>query len=194
MVNFVEESGCLFDMKTLALMATASFCGGVRHKRYSGQQDSAPKKIKCMKNIVGFLLVSFLFISCQPKIKPEDISKINGYWEIEKVVFDQGEDKEYGSNESYDYFQIDKDNTGFRKKVMPQLDGTFMVNDTYENVKIRFEDDKAFLDYTTPYAKWSEELIAVSDKELVLMNAEKKEYHYKKAGALNILEDGKKTK
>jgi hypothetical protein len=44
MVNFVEESGCLFDMKTLALMVTASFCGGVRHKRYSGQQDSAPKK------------------------------------------------------------------------------------------------------------------------------------------------------
>jgi hypothetical protein len=147
-----------------------------------------------MKNILKIVFLSFLFISCQPKIQPEDISKINGYWEIEKVVFDQGKDKEYGSNESYDYFKIDKDNIGFRKKVMPQLDGTFMVNDTYENVKIRFEDDKAFLDYTTPYAKWSEELIAVSDKELVLINAEKKEYHYKKAGALNILEDGKKTK
>jgi len=25
-------------------MGTASFCGGVRHKRYSGQQDLAPKK------------------------------------------------------------------------------------------------------------------------------------------------------
>jgi phage anti-repressor protein len=147
-----------------------------------------------MKNIVGFLFVSFLFISCQQKIKPEDISKINGYWEIEKVVFDQGDDKEYGLNESYDYFQIDQNNKGFRKKVMPQLDGTFLVNDTYENVKIRFKDDKAFIDYATPYAKWSEELIAVSDKELVLKNAEKKEYHYKKAGSLNILGDGKKTK
>lgn len=147
-----------------------------------------------MKNIVQFLFVSLFFISCQQKIKPEDIPKINGYWEIEKVVFDQGEDKVYGINESYDYFQIDKDNNGFRKKVMPQLDGTFIVNDTYENVKIRFEDDKAFLDYVTPYAKWSEELIAVSNKELVLKNAEKKEYHYKKAQPLNILGDGKKTK
>ena len=42
-----------------------------------------------MKNIVGFLFVSFLFVACQQKIKPEDIVKINGYWEIEKVVFDQ---------------------------------------------------------------------------------------------------------
>jgi len=147
-----------------------------------------------MKKIVGFLFVSFFFISCQQKIQPEDISKINGYWEIEKVVFNQGDDKQYGINESYDYFQIDKNNAGFRKKVMPQLDGSFLVNDTYENVKIRFEDDKAFLDYSTPYAKWSEELIAVTDKELVLINTEKKEYHYKKAESINILGDGKKTK
>jgi hypothetical protein len=33
-------------MKTnaLALMETASFCAGVRHKRYSGQQEIAPEK------------------------------------------------------------------------------------------------------------------------------------------------------
>jgi hypothetical protein len=157
-------------------------------------RNQLQKKIKCMKNIVGFLLVSFLFISCQQKIKPEDVSKINGYWEIEKVVFDQGDDKEYVGNESYDYFEIGKNNSGFRKKVMPQLDGTFIVNDTYEKVSVRFEGGKAFLDYATPYAKWSEELIAVSDKELVLINTEKKEYHYKKAESINILGDGKKTK
>ncbi len=147
-----------------------------------------------MKNTFGILFLSLLFISCQQKIKPEDISKINGYWEIEKVVFDQSDDKEYGINESYDFFQINKSNTGFRKKVMPQLDGSFLVNDTYENIKIRFKDDKTFIYYSTPYAKWSEELIAVTDKELVLINAEKKEYHYKKAGPINILDDGKKTK
>ena len=147
-----------------------------------------------MKNTFKILFLSFLFVACQQKIKPEDISKINGYWEIEKVVFDQGKDKEYGINESYDYFQIDKNNKGFRKKVMPQLDGTFIVNDSQEDVKIRFQEDKVFFDYVTPYAKWSEELIAVSDKELVFKNTEKKEYHYKKAEPLNILGDGEKTK
>jgi hypothetical protein len=147
-----------------------------------------------MKNTLVILFVSFLFISCQQKVKPEDISKINGYWEIEKVVFDEGKDKNYTVNESYDYFQVGKNNIGFRKKVMPQLDGTFLVNDTQENVKVRFENDKAFLDYTTPYAKWSEELIAISNDKLVFKNAENKEYHYKKAAPINLESDGKKTK
>ena len=147
-----------------------------------------------MKNTLAILFVSFLFISCQQKITPSDVSKINGYWEIEKVVFDEGKDKNYTINESYDYFEIGKSNTGFRKKVMPQLDGTFLVNDTQETVKVRFENDKAFLDYTTPYAKWSEELIAISNDKLVFKNAENKEYHYKKAAPINLENDGKKTK
>lgn len=146
-----------------------------------------------MKNIFSILFLSLLFISCQQKIKPEDISKINGYWEIEKVVFDQGKDKEYGINESYDYFEIGKDKKGFRKKVMPQLDGTFVVNNTYENARVRFKNGKVYIDYSTPYAKWSEELIFISDNELVFRNDEKKEYHYKKAESINILGDGKKA-
>lgn len=147
-----------------------------------------------MKNTFRILIVSLFFVACQQKIEPTDISKINGYWEIEKVVFDQGKDKKYGMNESYDYFQIDKNNKGFRKKVMPQLDGTFLVNDAFENVTVRFEDNKVFLDYKTPYAKWSEELISISKDKLVFKNTQKKEYHYKKAGPINILGDGKKVK
>lgn len=147
-----------------------------------------------MKKIVGFLIVSFLFVSCQQEIKSEDISKINGYWEIEKVVFEDGEDKNYKINQSYDYFEIGKNNSGFRKKVMPQLDGSFIVNDTQESVKIRFEKDKVFLDYVTSYAKWSEELIEITDDKMVFVNDEKKQYHYKKATSINILGDGKKTK
>lgn len=147
-----------------------------------------------MKNIVRILVLSLLFVGCKQKIEPTDIAHINGYWEIEKVVFDKGEDKDYKMNESYDFFEIDKDNKGIRKKVMPQLNGTFLVNDAYENVNVRFKDGKAFLDYSTPYAKWSEELVALSDKELVVRNEEKKEYHYKKAGPINLTSDGEKTK
>jgi hypothetical protein len=147
-----------------------------------------------MKIFIKNLFVSLLFISCQQKIVPSDIAKINGYWEIEKVVFSEGKDKDYTINESYDFFQIDSKNNGFRKKVMPQLDGTFIVNDTYESLKVRFADDKVFLDYVTPYAKWSEELISVSKDKIVFKNAEKTEYNYKKAGAINIMSDDKKVK
>ena len=147
-----------------------------------------------MKNTFKILLLSLFFVGCQQKIQPTDIAKLNGYWEIEKVVFDKGEDKDYKMNESYDYFEIAKGNKGIRKKVMPQLDGSFLTNDSYEDVAVRFKDDKAFLDYSTPYAKWSEEIITLSDKELVLKNAEKKEYHYKKAGPINLTGDGEKIK
>jgi hypothetical protein len=133
-------------------------------------------------------------MGCQQEITTADIVNINGYWEIEKVVFDKGEDKDYKMNQIYDYFKVDKNNIGFRKKVMPQLDGTFMVNDTYEKVLIRFAEDKAFVDYSTPYMKWSEEIIAVSAEELVLLNKEKTVYYYKKATPINLLGDGKETK
>ena len=89
---------------------------------------------------------------------------------------------------------MDTNNKGIRKKVMPQLDGTFLVNDAYENVTVRFKDDKTYIDYSTPFTKWSEELITLKDDELVLLNAEKKEYHYKKTGPINLLGDGKKVK
>jgi hypothetical protein len=147
-----------------------------------------------MKNTFRILVLSLFFVGCQQKIEPADIAKINGYWEIEKVVFDEGKDKDYKMNESYDYFDISTNNKGTRKKVMPQLDGSFLVNDTYENVGVRFKDDKVFLDYSTPYAKWSEELITISDTEFVVRNEEKKEYHYKKTGPINLTGDGEKTK
>lgn len=147
-----------------------------------------------MKNLITIVLLSVLFTSCKQQIKHADIAKINGYWEIEKVVFDEGEDKEYGANQNYDYFQIESNNKGIRKKVAPQLDGTFLVNDTYENVSVRFQDEKVYLDYSTPYMKYSEEVIELTADKLVITNAQKKEYHYKKATAINILGDGKKTK
>jgi hypothetical protein len=147
-----------------------------------------------MKKVFGILLIALLFVGCKQKITSVDVAKINGYWEIEKVVLEDGKEKQYGMNESFDYFRIDKNNLGIRKKVMPQLDGTFLVNETFENVKIRFADNQFFLDYSTPYMKWSEEILALTDAELVVLNAEKKEYHYKKTGPINLESYGKKTK
>ena len=146
-----------------------------------------------MRNGFIVLFLSVLFISCKQDIKPADISKLNGYWEIEKVVFDKGEQKDYKMNETFDFFQI-KNNKGVRTKVMPQFDGTFLTTNTFENVTVRFAQDKAFLDYKTDYTKWSEEIILLSDDKLVVKNPQKIEYHYKKTGPVNLLNDGEKTK
>ncbi|GAA3750633.1 MULTISPECIES: lipocalin family protein [Flavobacterium] len=146
-----------------------------------------------MKNTFIVLFCSLLFVSCKQEVKPADIAKLNGYWEIEKVIFEKGEEKEYKMNETFDFFQI-KNNKGVRTKVMPQFDGTFLTTDTFENVSVRFAGEQVFLDYKTKYAKWSEEIISLSDDELVVKNSQKIEYHYKKAGPVNLLNDGEKTK
>jgi hypothetical protein len=67
-----------------------------------------------MKYTIRILVLSLFFVSCQQKIEPSDVAKLNGYWEIEKV-FDKGEDKDYSINVSYDYFEIGKNKKGFGK-------------------------------------------------------------------------------
>jgi hypothetical protein len=77
---------------------------------------------------------------------------------------------------------------------MPQLDGTFVVNDTYENVKVRFVDDKVYFDYSTEFAQWTEELVVLEKDKLTFRNAENKEYFYKRATPIKIEGNGQKTK
>jgi hypothetical protein len=146
-----------------------------------------------MKKTVCIIVAFLALVSCSQKVVQADLAKINGYWEVEKVVFDSIDDKEYRMNEVYDYFKI-VNNKGIRKKVMPQLDGTFLVNDVEEKVAVRYEDNRVFIDYTTPYMKWSEEIMVLTNEELVLLNKDKTEYHYKRATAINLMGDGKEIK
>lgn len=137
-----------------------------------------------MKKITALFSLVVLF-ACQSKVKPEDISKINGYWEIEKVILADGSEKEYKINPTYDYIEI-ANNKGFRKKVTPQLTGKYLVDNLSEKIEVKNEEDKVYLNYTTPYVKFKEELKSISDKEMVLVNEADCEYHYKKAELLNL--------
>lgn len=145
-----------------------------------------------MRKIVLLLFISLFATACKKDISASDIAKINGYWEIEKVIFPDGNKKDYKVNETFDYFEI-KENKGFRKKVSPQLDGTFLVNDAFEQVKILNLNGKYLLQYSTSFSKWQEELLEISDQELVMVNDSKNEYHYKRAAPINILGNGQKT-
>ena len=145
-----------------------------------------------MKNTV-ILFFFFVLSSCHQKITQQDVAKINGYWEIEKVNLPDGTEKKYTINETYDYFEI-KGNTGFRKKVNPQLNGRFLVTNQSEKVTLLFEKDQTFLVYSTPFTKWKEEIKSLEDKKMVLINSTNMEYTYKKTGPINLIENGKKTK
>ncbi len=118
--------------------------------------------------------------SCN-KVSKENAQKLNGYWEIEKVVLEDGSEKEYKINTNYDFFQINADYKGFRKKVSPQFNGKFLTDDSSEAVEVVEKDGKIFLKYKTDYASWQEELKSVSDEKMLIVNQQNIEYHYKKA-------------
>lgn len=131
-----------------------------------------------MKKIVGFLVLVIL-MSCKQTITDADLQHLNGYWEIEKVILPNGEKKEYKVNETIDFFKITKSN-GFRTKVMPQIDGTYLTNDINESVNVVIKDGAASIHYKTTYASWHEDIIALTKDQFVVRNQQDLEYHYKR--------------
>lgn len=129
----------------------------------------------CLKILVLFLILT----SCKQQINAVDIAKLNGYWEIEKVVLPDDGNKDYKINETVDFFTI-KNNEGFRHKVTPQFNGKYLVNEFAERVKIVVNDDKTFIEYSTDFAKWKDELVSISDTELVVKNDADIQYQYKR--------------
>lgn len=138
-----------------------------------------------MRRIAVLLFVSLAAFSCGNSVSDEDLAKLNGYWEIEEAVMADGNKKEYTVNATIDYFEL-KGGKGFRKKVMPQFDGTYRVNDLSEKIAIVKEGGKTYISYTTEYAKWKEELLELDDEELVVKNQHDIEYHYKKPQPFSI--------
>ena len=131
-----------------------------------------------MKKIILFLVFGAL-VSCKQSIAEADLQNLNGYWEIEKVMLPDGEKKEYKINETVDFFKV-ANNKGFRKKVMPQVDGTYLTNDISENLEVTVKEGNATIKYTTEFANWEETIIELTAEKLVLKNKQELEYHYKR--------------
>ena len=137
-----------------------------------------------MKKIILFLVFG-LFLSCKQSISESDLQNLNGYWEIEKVELPDGDKKEYKVNETIDFFKI-TDKKGFRSKVMPQIDGTYLTNDLKEDVVVVLKDGYSTIQYKTNYANWNEEIIELSKDKLVVKNQQDLEYHYKRPVKFSI--------
>ena len=70
-----------------------------------------------------FLFALLGVVGCKQSISPDDLMLLNGYWEIQKVEFPDGQVKDYSFSSNIDYIEFEN-TRGFRKKVKPQLDGT----------------------------------------------------------------------
>lgn len=131
-----------------------------------------------MKKIFLLLSVVLISSSCTQKITPEDVKLLNGYWEIEQVVFADGDHKDYKVNETIDFFKIDGEK-GLRQKVKPQFDGSFIEGPT-EDIKIEHLNEQVFIHYKTAFSEWKEHIIELNDKDFIVENEKKIQYKYKR--------------
>lgn len=132
-----------------------------------------------MKKLFFFLGVVAALFSCDMRSPQEKIENLNGYWEIKKAHLPEGIEKEFKFSELVDYIQVEE-KEGFRKKVRPQLGGTFITSEDHENFTVKFENDSINLYYTTPYNTWKETVLSSTEDELKILNPRGIIYTYKR--------------
>ncbi len=131
-----------------------------------------------MKNTFLFSALIVL-VSCVGPSAEEMRTKLPGYWEIEKVVLTDGSERTFDVNTVIDFIELDE-STGLRKKVTPQLDGSFLTNKAAEQFTAVIENDSLKLHYDTPYDQWTETVVIARDSTLVIANTDGKVYWYKR--------------
>ncbi len=132
-----------------------------------------------------YVFILLFFISCK-KDHSTVINNISGYWEIEHVKFSDGSKKNYTINETIDYIEVNKDRTGFRKKMKPTFSGTYITSENKQSFKIKIENDSLNVYYKSAYTSWKETILSSSKKHLEIVNQNNVVYLYKRYTPLNL--------
>jgi hypothetical protein len=132
---------------------------------------------------LGILLIVLTFFSCSNTI---EIEHLNGYWEIEKVKLANGETKEYTVNLTVDYFKVENNNSGYRKKVQPKFDGTYTTTNDAENFTINTDNKNTLLLYKNSLSEWQETITKLTTNKLVIVNTDNNTYFYKRYIPIDI--------
>ena len=131
------------------------------------------------------LILLVLLVGCNSKVAKEDLQQLNGYWEIEKVSFPNGETKDFMSSTTIDYIELDG-MKGFRKKVQPKFNGTFETSNDAELFTIVQYREGFVLNYSGSINSWKEEVISISKDNFSVTNQDTLTYTYKRYEPLNL--------
>lgn len=127
----------------------------------------------------NYILLSLCFlVSCNSKPDFEEVSKLNGFWEIQKAETPY-EEKTYTMNQTVDYIQIE-DSSGFRKKVQPSYLGNYKSSQNREYFTVKDYEDSLVLVYRSDYDTWTETLLSIEEDQFVVKNEQDFIYTYKR--------------
>ena len=131
------------------------------------------------------LVIVFLAMGC--KSNPDKhIEFIEGYWEIESVYKDNKLLRTFKINSGIDYFKINADLKGFRKKLKPNFSGTFQTSKDVLNFKIEIQNNGLFLNYIDNATSFREEVLEANKEKLVIKSNSGLVYNYKPYEALDL--------
>ncbi len=157
----------------------------------SGPRPVGAKKISARPQLLRLgakLLLPVLVLllgGCKESVSSDNLSKLGGYWEIEQVIFSNGESKTYTASTVIDFIHIEA-LQGFRKKVQPKLDGTYGTSNDAEMFTVQERDGRFFLAYRNDLSNWEEELVALDNDAFSLLNEKGIRYDYKRFEPISI--------
>lgn len=143
--------------------------------------------LKYKKILLFLVIIPLIFLGCA-KDASDMIPHITGYWEIEKVVNANNDQKDYKINQVVDYLFVNDSLQGFRKKLNPNFSGGFETSNNKEPFKITIEDNTLIINYNTPYDQWQETIALASETQLILVNDLDTKYYYKRFEGINVKE------
>lgn len=139
-----------------------------------------------MKQLISFSII-FLLLGCSKRVSKEDLQYLNGYWEIEEVIFSNGESKNFKVSTTIDYIEIDS-LKGFRKKMQPKFDGSYTTSNDAELFTIVEKDGDFEFYYKNRLSEWAEKITALSQSNFSVVNQDTITYIYKRFQPINAKE------
>ena len=130
-----------------------------------------------MKQLIA-LSFFILLNSCQSDVSTY-IPFVEGYWEIVSVTKDQKKVKEFKISGSVDYFKVNADLSGYRKKVTPRFDGAFEMSLHQSEFTLSVTDGRLWIHYDNNDVAYTEEILRANAASLVISNSVGFIYTYK---------------
>lgn len=128
---------------------------------------------------VACLFVCMFLTGCSPKVTPENIDGLNGYWVIAKAEAPNGEIRPYTGTVEVDFFEL-KDSNGIRKKLKPLFGNQFNKTNDAIGFTVSFQKNSCIISYSRQKHSWQEELLVLSEDELQLKDARGVVFYYKR--------------
>ena len=140
-----------------------------------------------MQKPLYLILLLTVITACKSSIQEGEITRLEGYWEITKVVFQDGTTKPYTVNTTVDYIGIDGFN-GYIKKMKPGLNGRYQTSNKAAQFKL-IQKDGLWEMHFEGDQKSTLSLLELDSLEYAVKDQGQVRYYYKRYEPINIKDE-----